>query len=248
MEAVIEFDDAATAAMNEIRSQTQLDDSAVLSRALGLMRWAVRQRNENRIVAALDESQHTYRELDLDAALPQPQSAAASAVASEKVGREKKGSKVDHTPKGRNSVTPCLAIRGAAKAIEYYKNVFGATVVARMNRPDGLVGYAELQIGDSRIVLAEENPNMGNRAGEGGGGSSVSLYVYLRDCDAVVAKAMAEGAKLLMPVQDHFYGDRSGFLQDPFGYRWGIATHIEDVSAEEIERRAKEAMQAQRVA
>ena len=153
-------------------------------------------------------------------------------------------SKIHHIPKGYNSVTPYLVVKGAAKAIEYYKNVFGATEVMRMAGPDGRVGHAELQIGDSRIMLADENPSMGNRSAESIGGSPVSLYVYLPDCDIVVANAAAEGAKILKPVQDQFYGDRSGFIQDPFGHLWGVATHKEDVSAKEMEERAKKAMQA----
>ena len=153
-------------------------------------------------------------------------------------------SKIHHIPKGYNSVTPYLVVKGAAKAIEYYKSVFGATEVMRMAGPDGRVGHAELQIGNSRIMLADENPSMGNRSAESIGGSPVSLYVYLPDCDKVVAKAAAEGAKILKPVQDQFYGDRSGFIQDPFGHLWGVATHKEDVSAKEMEERAKKAMQA----
>ena len=110
-------------------------------------------------------------------------------------------SKVNFKPEGYNTVTPYLVIKGAAKAIEYYKNVFGATVVVRMDGPDGKVGHAELQIGDSRIMLADENPAMGNRSAESIGGSPVSLYLYLPDCDKVVAKAAAEGAKILKPVR-----------------------------------------------
>jgi PhnB protein len=157
---------------------------------------------------------------------------------------EKIMKKVHYIPKGYNSVTPYLVIKGAAKAIEYYKNVFGATVVVRMDGPDGQVGHAELQIGDSRIMLADENPSMGNRSAESIGASPVSLLVYIPDCDKVVAKAVAGGAKILKPVQDQFYGDRSGFIQDPFGHLWGVATHKEDVSAEEMEKRAKKASQA----
>jgi PhnB protein len=152
--------------------------------------------------------------------------------------------KISYIPKGYNSVTPYLVIKGAANAIEYYKNVFGATEVVRMNGPDGQVGHAELQIGDSRIMLADENPSMGNRSAESIGASPVSLYVYIPDCDKVVEKAVAGGAKILKPVQDQFYGDRSGFIQDPFGHLWGVATHKEDVSAKEMEERAKKAMQA----
>jgi PhnB protein len=148
-------------------------------------------------------------------------------------------SKVNYIPEGYNTVTPYLVIKGAAKAIDYYKNVFGAKVVVRMDGPDGKVGHAELQIGDSRIMLADENPQMGNRSAESIGASPVSLYVYLPDCDQIVQKAAAAGAKILKPVQDQFYGDRSGFIQDPFGHLWGIATHKEDVSAEEMDRRMK---------
>ena len=153
-------------------------------------------------------------------------------------------SKVSYIPKGYNTVTPYLVIKGAAKAIEYYKNVFGATVVVRMDGPDGKVGHAELQIGDSRIMLADENPQMGNRSAESIGASPVSLYVYLPDCDTVVERAAAEGAKILKPVADQFYGDRSGFIQDPFGHLWGVATHVEDVSPAEMKERMKKMMPA----
>jgi len=153
-------------------------------------------------------------------------------------------SNVSYIPKGYNTITPYLVIKGAAKAIEYYKSVFGATVVVRMDGPNGTVGHAELQIGDSRIMLADENLQMGNRSAESIGASPVSLYVYLPDCDKVVAKAAAEGAKILKPVADQFYGDRSGFLQDPFGHMWGIATHKEDVSPTEMKERMKKMMPA----
>jgi PhnB protein len=153
-------------------------------------------------------------------------------------------SKVNYIPQGYNSVTPYLVIKGAAKAIEYYKNVFGATVVVRMDGPDGQVGHAELQIGDSRIMLADENPKMGHLSAQTIGASPVSLYVYLPDCDKVVAKAVEEGAKIQRPVEDQFYGDRSGFIQDPFGHLWGIATHKEDVSPQEMKERAQKVMQA----
>jgi len=153
-------------------------------------------------------------------------------------------SKVSYIPKGYNSITPYLVIKGAAKAIDYYKSVFGATEVVRMNGPDGKVGHAELQIGDSRFMLADENPAMGNRSAETIGGSPVSLYVYLPDCDKIVERAVAAGAKILKPVQDQFYGDRSGFIQDPFGHLWGIATHVEDVSEDEMKIRMKKMMSA----
>ncbi len=155
-------------------------------------------------------------------------------------------SKVSHIAQGYHSVTPYLIIRGAAQAIDYYKKVFGATEVFRMDAPDGKVGHAELQIGDSRIMLADENPTMGEgyASATSIGASPVSLYLYIPDVDQVVERAAAAGAKILKPVQDQFYGDRSGFIQDPFGHLWGIATHVEDVSPEELEERAKKARQA----
>ncbi len=151
---------------------------------------------------------------------------------------------VHYIPKGYNSITPYLIIKGAAKAIDYYKNVFGATEIMRMPGPDGRIGHAELQIGDSRIMLADECPEMGHHSAETIGASPVSLLVYLPDCDQVVAKAVAEGAKILKPVEDQFYGDRSGFIRDPFGHLWGVATHKEDVSPQELEERARKMTKA----
>jgi len=152
--------------------------------------------------------------------------------------------KVHYIPKGYNTVTPYLVIKGAARAIDYYKSVFGATVVVRMDGPNGMVGHAELQVGDSRVMLADENPQMGYRSAETIGASPVSLYVYFPDVDKVVEKAVAGGAKILKPVADQFYGDRNGFLQDPFGHLWGIATHVEDVSPAEMKERMKKMMPA----
>ena len=155
-------------------------------------------------------------------------------------------SKVSPVPKGYNSITPYLIIKGAAQAIDYYKKVFGATELFRMDGPDGKVGHAELQIGDSKIMLADENPKMGQgyTSAASIGASPVSLYLYIPDVDRVAERAVAEGAKMLKPVQDQFYGDRSGFIQDPFGHLWGIATHVEDVAPQEMAERAKKAMQA----
>ena len=155
-------------------------------------------------------------------------------------------SKVPHIPKGYNSVTPYLVVKGASRAIEYYKKVFGATEVFRMDQPDGKVGHAELQIGDSRIMLADENPQMGqgHASAESIGASPVSLYLYIPDVDAVVERAVSAGAKVLRPVQDQFYGDRNGFIQDPFGHLWGIATHVEDVAPQELAERAKKTQAA----
>lgn len=154
--------------------------------------------------------------------------------------------KVNYIPKGYNSISPYLVVKGAAKAIEYYKKVFGATEVVRMDQPNGKVGHAELQIGDSRFMLAEENPSMGQGhvSASGIGASPVSLYLYIPDVDRVIERAVDEGAKVLKPVQDQFYGDRTGFIQDPFGHLWGVATHIEDVAPKELAERAKKVMQA----
>jgi PhnB protein len=155
-------------------------------------------------------------------------------------------SKVSPIPQGYNSITPYLIIKGAAQAIDYYKNVFGASEVFRMDGPDGKVGHAELKIGDSRIMVADENPNMGQGYTSAAtiGASPVSLYLYIPDVDSVVERAVSAGAKLLKPVEDQFYGDRSGFIQDPFGHLWGVATHVEDVAPQELEERARKAKQA----
>ncbi|HEY4382554.1 MAG TPA: VOC family protein [Acidobacteriaceae bacterium] len=154
--------------------------------------------------------------------------------------------KVSYIPKDYNSITPYLIVRGAAQAIDYYKNVFGATEVMRMNGPDGKIGHAELKIGNSYVMLADENPSMGagHTSASSIGSSPVSLYVYLPDVDKAVERATTAGAKILKPVEDQFYGDRSGFIQDPFGHLWGIATHIEDVKPKELEERMKKMMQA----
>jgi PhnB protein len=154
--------------------------------------------------------------------------------------------KVNYIPKGYNSISPYLVVKGAANAIEYYKKVFGAKEVVRMDQPNGKVGHAELQIGDSRFMLAEENPSMGQGhvSASGIGASPVSLYLYIPDVDRVIERAVDEGAKVLKPVQDQFYGDRTGFIQDPFGHLWGVATHIEDVAPKDLAERAKKVMQA----
>src|SRR5579863_3816744 len=155
-------------------------------------------------------------------------------------------SEVSYIPEDYNSVTPYLIIKGAAQAIEYYKKVFGAIETVRMGGPDGKIGHAELKIGNSHIMLADENPSMGegHTSATTIGASPVSLYVYLPDVDEVFNKATAEGAKVLKPVVDQFYGDRSGFFQDPFGHLWGVATHVEDVSPEQMKERMQKMMPA----
>jgi len=153
-------------------------------------------------------------------------------------------STVHYIPKGYNSVTPYLVIKGAAQAIDYYKKVFGATEVVRMPGPGDRIGHAELKIGNSHIMLADEFPEMGHHGPPASGNSSVSVLVYVEDVDSAVERAVADGAQILKPIEDQFYGDRMGFIQDPFGHRWGVATHKEDVSPEEMQERAKKAMQA----
>jgi PhnB protein len=145
---------------------------------------------------------------------------------------------VNHVPDGYHAVTPYLVIDGAADAIEFYKSVFGATEVLRMPGPEGKVGHAEIKIGDSHIMLADEHPEMGYRSARSIGGSPVSIVLYVESVDATVEKAVAAGATLVKPVKDQFYGDRMGSIEDPFGNQWHVATHIEDVAPEELERRA----------
>lgn len=145
-------------------------------------------------------------------------------------------------PDQYHSVTPYLFIKDAAAAIEFYKKVFGATEVVRMPGPGGKVMHAELKFGDSIVMLGEENPQMGALSPQSIGGAATLLNLYTADVDSVVQKAVDAGAKLVRPVKDQFYGDRSGSLIDPFGHLWGVATHIEDVSPEEMHKRAAAAM------
>ena len=147
-------------------------------------------------------------------------------------------------PEGYRTATPYLIVRGAADAIEFYKRAFGATEMLRMADPQGRVGHAEIRIGDSVIMLADEHPAMGYRGPRSLGGSSVSILLYLDDVDAVFDRAVKAGAKALRPVANQFYGDRSGTLEDPFGHVWTIATHVEDVAPEELKRRADAALKS----
>jgi PhnB protein len=144
-------------------------------------------------------------------------------------------------PDGYHSVTPYLIIKGAAAAIDFYKRAFGATELMRMASPDGKIGHAEIRIGDSAIMLADEH--QGHRSPQSLGGAGVSLMVYVERVDEVFKRAVASGAKELQPVKDQFYGDRSGTLQDPFGHTWTVATHIEDIPPDEMRRRAEKFMQ-----
>jgi len=147
--------------------------------------------------------------------------------------------KIQAIPKGYHTFTPYINIKGAAEAIEFYKRAFGAKEVGRINMPDGSVAHAEIQIGDSKIFMAEENEQWGNVSPQTLGGSPVALCLYVEDVDAVFARAVQEGAKVTgeMEVKDQFYGDRAGSLTDPFGHKWSIMTHIEDVSFEEMQQR-----------
>jgi PhnB protein len=150
--------------------------------------------------------------------------------------------KVKPIPEGYHSVTPYLIINGAAKALEFYKKAFGAIELFRMPQPDGKIGHAEIKIGDSPVMLADEAPERGFRSPQALGGSPISLMIYVDDVDKIFNQAVAAGAKVERPVKNQFYGDRSGGVIDPFGHLWYIATHVEDVSPEEMDRRAKEAM------
>ena len=143
---------------------------------------------------------------------------------------------VNPVPDGYHSVTPYLIIKGASRAIDFYKNSFGAQEIMRFPGPNGTIGHAELRIGDSVIMLADEQQAQ-FRGPESYGGSPVSLMIYVPDVDKTFKQAVANGAKEIRAVQDQFYGDRSGNLVDPFGHVWTVATHVEDVSAEEMQRR-----------
>ena len=147
--------------------------------------------------------------------------------------------KVKPVPDGYHAVTPYLIVNGAASAIDFYKKAFGATELMRMASPDGRVGHAEIRIGDSPIMLADEFPEMGHKSPQTLGGSPISIMIYVTDVDTVFKQAIAAGGKEQRPVKDQFYGDRSGTLEDPFGHVWHVATHKEDVSPEEMERRMK---------
>lgn len=147
--------------------------------------------------------------------------------------------KVKPIPNGYHAITPYLALRDAARAIEFYKKAFGATELMRIAAPNGRVGHAELKIGDSIIMMADEHPEMGSRAPQTVGGSPVSLMLYVENVDAVTDRALTAGAKLTHAVEDKFYGDRSGTVTDPFGHVWHISTHKEDVPPDELRRRAE---------
>ena len=149
---------------------------------------------------------------------------------------------------GAYSLNAYATIRNCNKAIEYYKKAFGATEKERLLTPDGLIAHASLEIEGSLFMMSDENSMMGNKSPESLGGSPVAFSLYVRDVDQVFKKALDAGGKVIMPVDDQFYGDRSGTLEDPFGYRWMIGTHQRDVSQEEMQRLSNKMFESQRSA
>ena len=145
--------------------------------------------------------------------------------------------KVKPIPENYHRVTPYLVVDGAAEAIDFYSRVFGATEVMRMPAPGNKIGHAEIKVGDSVVMLADAVAGMGHKSPKTLGGSPVSLLLYVEDTDTTVKRAVENGAKLSRPVEDQFYGDRMGTVEDPFGHVWHVATHVEDVSPEEMKRR-----------
>ena len=145
---------------------------------------------------------------------------------------------VKPVPDGYHAVTPYLSVKGAAQAIEFYKKAFGASEVMRFPQPDGRVGHAEIKIGDSRVMLADEFPEMDFLSPQARGGSAVHMHLYVENVDDVFKRAISAGAREVRPVQDQFYGDRLGTVADPYGHVWHVSTHKEDLSMEELQKRA----------
>jgi PhnB protein len=146
---------------------------------------------------------------------------------------------VKAVPAGHHTVTPYLAVNDGMKALEFYKKAYGATELFHLEMPDGRLGHAEIRIGDSVIMLADEFPEHGGTSPRTLGGSPVNIHLYVEDVDAFVKKAVSAGAKEKKPVMDQFYGDRSGQLEDPYGHLWWVATHKEDVSPDDMQQRVK---------
>ena len=161
-------------------------------------------------------------------------SAKAAKKTVKKPAAKRKNKKVLPIPKGYHSVTPYLMVSNAVEAIEFYKKAFGAKEVMRFNGPNGKIGHAELQIGDSKVMLSDM---MG--VNQNSVSSNISIHLYIKDVDSVINKAVAFGAKLIQAVDNKFYGDRSGMVEDPYGHQWNIATHIEDLSVKEVNKRAQ---------
>jgi PhnB protein len=148
-------------------------------------------------------------------------------------------------PEGYEAATPYLSVKGGANALEFYRKAFGATETMRLAEPSGRIGHAESKSGAAPIRLADEYPEMNGRRPQSLGGSPVTIHLYVEDVDRLIDRAIAAGAKLLRPVQDQFYGDRSGEVEDPFGHRWMFSTHKEDVSPAEMKKRYDEFMRQQ---
>ena len=146
--------------------------------------------------------------------------------------------KTNPIPEGYKGATPYLCVNGAASAIDFYKQAFGAMETMRIADPSGKIGHAEIKIGEAPIMLADEFPDMGFRSPQAFGGSPVTIHLYVADVDTLFSQAVAAGAKAVEPVEDKFYGDRAGKLEDPFGHVWYIATHKEDIAPEEVQKRA----------
>jgi len=157
---------------------------------------------------------------------------------------KKRPKKVKAIPVGYHTVTPYLACGDAARAIEFYKKAFGAAEVVRMPGPDGTIAHAEVKIGDSRVMLTDEYREMDFLSPLTRGGTTVHIHLYVADADKMADRAVGAGAKLLHPVQDKFYGDRTGTVRDPFGHVWHIATHTEDLSMTELRKRGEKALKA----
>jgi PhnB protein len=165
-----------------------------------------------------------------------PKKRAAKKAVAKKTPAKKKA--VAPIPAGHPAISPYLIVDDATRALEFYKKAFGAKELMRHAGPDGRIGHAELRIADSIVMLADEHPEVNARSPKTVGGTPVSLHLYVKDVDAVARQAVGAGARVTRPVQDQFYGDRSGTFEDPFGHQWHLSTHIEDVSPAELRRRA----------
>ncbi len=154
--------------------------------------------------------------------------------------------KVKPVPEGFHTAAPLLIVEGAARAIEFYRQAFGATEELRLTDPEsGVLLHAEVRVGDSVIMLADENERWGTRSPRSLGGTPVAIHLYVEDVDVLAERAVAAGAEVLIPVADQYYGDRTGRLRDPFGHEWIVATHVEDVSPGEMQRRTDAFMRQQ---
>lgn len=164
--------------------------------------------------------------------------------ATKKAPAKRAAKKVSPIPKGYHAVTPYLSLRDAARAIDFYAKAFGGRVMVRMDMPGGKIGHAEMKIGDSMVMMADESQEMDFMSPQTRSGTTVLLHLYVKDVDATVAKAIGAGAKLIRPVKDQFYGDRAGAVEDPFGHRWYVATHKEELTPAQIKKRMAEEMKS----